>query len=232
MSHGLQKHAPPVTPVAGKRLSTVLPSVSRKPRRWLYFVLPLAGLVCWALGGLIVLGAYGVYLYKTYTSASSQPLPSFEATSGAHDEMIVKFMAFKKAVEDRKAVPPLEISAGDLNALLSRNPRDSKFLRFQIETNRLKAVFSAPLDRKKPKARFLNGVVTLALKYDVAELSLRVDKVEANGKPAPGWIVSKAREKNFLERVDTGREFNEFLSNLREVTITNNLITLVPDVMP
>ncbi|MEI7733551.1 MAG: hypothetical protein WCO56_28535 [Verrucomicrobiota bacterium] len=239
MSTENQAHlTPPLVPELPMH-STPLPPVappSKKRRRWLYVVIPLASLLLLAILAVAGIGLYVHSLVQTYTSLKPAVLPKGDASPAALKAVFMRLGDFKIALENSKPVRPLRISADDLNALIAADAKQQGRLFMRIQDNVLWADFSLPLDQdpknknnKMLKGRYANGVAALTLKRgEDGFLSLKVKSIKANGKDIPGWLLKKAQEKDLLDQMQSNAQAAAILQHLDDVQIKDNCITLVP----
>ena len=206
----------------------------RKRRLWLWISLAgVFGLVLLVAAGVFGLAAYGNHLIDTYTVTQPQPLPAVEASPAAVARLKAKWKSFVTALGDRQTSPePLKISNEELNLFLTQVPALRDNLRAGMETNRLKGLFSIPLENvKQPKlkGRYLCGEATFTLIFEEGFPTLTLTSVQANGKPLPKWLVSKLGERNWVEALDKDQNAKEVMDCLQNIEVRDGCLVFVPD---
>lgn len=212
------------------------PNVPPKPRRrrrwWVY------GL--WGVGTLFVLGVsvfvglilYWNHLIKVYTSAQAKPVPVVEVDEAKFEELKQRWEPYALLFLGSQEIPPFELTADDLNLFVSRmGPmRGQIYVELQGD-GRVRVPFSVPLDRSgNPKlaGRFLNGVAMLKVDLRRGRVSARIERLEANGKPVPGWILRRLQQVNWAERLNWRPEFDMVVRGLDRLEITPGILILHP----
>ena len=207
------------------------PAVTKKRRWWFYVLLAGAILLVTALTLVLAGTLYWNHLLRTYTDTQPKPLPNVEASPTAQEQLEARWVEFKEAVAGRKAPPPLQLTADDLNVFLTGMAKSTEKIFLRLAGDRLQGQFSLPLNKSgqgKLKGRYLNGVATFAFTFEDGWLTLTVAQVEANGKPIPKWILRQLQKKNFLQDFDHDWETIEFLQKLESIEVKGGAIIFKP----
>ncbi len=191
------------------------------------------------LGCLVVLGValvvailgYLNSLVTKYTETQPRTLITVDASPAAQEQLKARWLAFQQSVNSGRRARSFKLSAEDLNVFLANIPKLTNFLRLRIEGDKLLGDFTVPLDQTrqaKLKGRHLNGVVTFNLKFENGFLDLTVADLEANGKPAPRWILARMQKENFLRDLERNRDVMDLLQRIDTVQVTDGFVVVTP----
>lgn len=210
----------------------IQPAPVRKKRRWwLYALIVLGCLVVLGVGLVVAILGYINSLVTKYTDSQPKALVQVEASPGKQEELKNKWTAFQQSVTAGRSTRPFKLSADDLNVFLANIPNLRDRLRFVINGDKLQGDFTVPLDetrQAKLKGRYLNGRVSFNFKFEEGFLSLNVADLEANGHPAPRWLLSKVQKENFLKSLDHSQDFMDFMQRIESVEISDGYVVVTP----
>lgn len=209
-----------------------LPASGRKRRRWWVYLL-------WVLGVLFVLGLtlivsvaiYWNHLVKTYTSTQPKEVPTVEGNEERYGELRDRWEAYALLYLRPQERPDFELSADDLNLFAARFGPLRKRAYLEVLPDRLRVRFSAPLDgtgNPSLHSRYLNGVADLKVELKPGRLSVRLQSLEANGKPVPGWILRRLQKVNWGERINHRPEFDLVVRGMERLELQAGSILLHP----
>ncbi len=210
----------------------IQPAPARKKRRWwLYALIVLGCLVVLGVGLVVAILGYINSLVTKYTDSQPKALVTVEASPAKQEELKTRWTAFQQSVAAGRSTRPLKLSADDLNVFLANIPNLRDRLRFVINGDKLQGDFTVPLDdtrQAKLKGRYLNGRVTFNFKFEEGFLTLNVGELEANGRPAPRWLVSRLQKENFLRFLDSNQDVMGLMQRIENVEISDGYVVVTP----
>jgi hypothetical protein len=168
------------------------------------------GCLFWGCLTVVVLflsmaGCVGVGLYmmrQRFTSPTPEPVPQYQAKPGEYQEVQERITSFNQNSKEGKPAR-LELTADDLNALISQDPRwkairGNAFVR--IAGDSLLLDVSMPLDRVPGfRGRYLNGSLGIRPQLADGRLRLYVESAKANDRPLQGPALEALRQRDLLE---------------------------------
>ncbi|NGO38351.1 hypothetical protein G4L39_02930 [Limisphaera ngatamarikiensis] len=205
---------------------------TRRRRSWLWYL--GVGLVVVALLGLAGVAGLGWYwwsLVRNYTGTAPVELPAASDSELDRTALWIRWQTFYESVRQGRPVPPFELTADELNLLITGNPDLRDHLRVEITNGALYGRFSFPLGREGQRGltgRFLNGRARIQIQFSDGWLSLNVEEMEANGRPIPRWILRRLSRENLARDLDRNSEAVEFLHQLEAVEIVGDRLVLRP----
>jgi hypothetical protein len=192
----------------------------------------LAVLLIIAFAGVAYLGVRFVYGFiEQWTSTSPMELPKLQMPQEERKAVRERYEAFKKALEDGKAVDPLVLTSDDLNALFEENPDLRGMFHFNIEGDKLKAQISIPLDKMKltpVRGRYLNGEAELKASLNNGVLIVTMDSLKVNGKQPPEPFLAQLRQQNIANDAYKNPKNAELISRFESLEIKDGKIILKP----
>ena len=211
-----------------------------KPRRGCLFhaSLSIALLIVVILLGLFLGFWAGVW---SSTAAAPADLPSSRLSAEEFGRLQDRIAAFDRNVNQRRATEPLKLNADEVNALIQHDTNWA-FLKGQIyvalETNRLKAQLSVPIERlggsSRLHGRYLNGSGSFQVSLAGNVLLVRPESPEAifiKGKPASRSVQRQIGDRNFALTF-TNATVNSALAKLIAVEIKDGQLVIVPKSNP
>ncbi len=207
------------------------PAPRKKRRWWLYLLIAAGSLLVLALLGLFLMFSYAKSLVTHYTATSPRNFPKVEFDAQKQKEIENRWTEFARAVQARQAPAPFIITADDLNQGISkiRDLRDK--VHVVITNGQTLIEFSFPLDQtgwQNLKGRYINGVAKLDLGFKDGWLNVTVGSVDANGRPLPGWLLSRLRQENLGKMFDQNREVVNVLQEIESIKVEGSSIVVTP----
>ncbi len=201
--------------------------------RGCFFYGCIISLVLLLVGGLTAFfGArYAIRkLIATYTDAAPTALPPADISAAEIARAQQRWTGFFEAVKTDQRLPPLVLSAADLNALIAGTGANglSNKLRVRIEGNRVTGQMCLPLPRGPARGRYLNGEVSLQVEWKDGSLAVRPESVTVRGRPLPPWLMGKLREQNLARDLMNNLDAANTLQNLEAVSVTNDAVVIRP----
>src|SRR5207237_2007289 len=114
-----------------------------------------------------------------------------------------------EACRDQRTTPPLELTADEINGLISTSPDLQELkgkLYVMIEGDQLKGLICVPMeDLGLPvfRGRYLNGTGTFKLSFHDGFLRINPETLLAKGKPLPEVYMEKIRKTNLAHELNT-----------------------------
>ena len=204
----------------------------RKKRRWwLYLLIAAGSLLVLALVGVIGIVLYAKSLVSSYTAPAPKPFPKAVFDPEKQKEFVNRWTDFSRAVQARQAPAPFVITADDINLAISQNKDLRDRLRVVITNSRVLVEFSFPLDQsgvQQLKGRYINGVAKLDVVFKDGWLNVNVGSVDANGRPLPGWILSRLRQENLGKFFDRNRDVVNAFQEIESIKVEGSSIVVTP----
>lgn len=207
------------------------PLLKKKRRWWVYVLIGVGALVMLAIVAFIALFSYYRSLIKNYTDIKPRPLPAIEVSKDKVQQLWVRWKDFTDKLFSKEPPEPFVLTEDDINQMICYSGNAKDFLRVKIEGNKIKALFTVPLDltnKKELKGKFLNGIATLALQLEDGFLKLNLESALVNDKPAPNWLVNHIKKRNILENLENNYEFLQILQELDDVQVRDGAIVFIP----
>ncbi|MGA4644353.1 hypothetical protein [Limisphaera sp. 4302-co] len=210
------------------------PTSGRPVRRrsWLWYTgVVLACVALLGLCGVAGLVWYWRTLIRTYTTPAPVELPAARDSELDRTALLIRWQTFYEGVRQGRLVPPFELTADEINLLITGNPELRDRLRVGITNGMIYGRFSFPLgraDQKDFQGRFLNGEARLRIHFADGWLTVQVAEMEANGKPIPNWLLRRIGRENLARDLDRNPEAIEFLQQLEAVEVVGDRLVLRP----
>ncbi len=204
-------------------------------RRGCFFYGCLIVLILALVGGLsIFFGVrYAINSFvNNYTDSRPTPLPKARISKDELAKLQKRIADFQAGLAAKKVTAPLDLSAAELNALISNDPAWSELkdkLFVEIVTNRIKGKVSIPLEGlgiSRLRGRYLNGAATLNLSLTNGTLSVFLDAVEVKGKPIPARFMGDLKRMNFAEGVNRQPGHVKTLQALESLEVNDGQILI------
>ena len=182
---------------------------------------------------------------QNYTGTAPVEIPQLELTPEEREARVEALDAeMRKAVESGGTVAFGDV---DLNLLLARTPGVSNFadqIFLRVETNRVKADVSIPLDQfedwkkvarrfqsKDLSGRYLNATLSLVPAVVNGALQLDLEEIEVKGEALPDTFTGKVDLETVTEQANRSPEAKKVLDRIEAVEVTEGevRITLKPE---
>ena len=188
-------------------------------------------LVCGMLAGLW----YAKKMLRDFTAANpiSMPVASVSAEETAATKSRVD--AFLESLRLGRPAIPLELTANELNALVTHSPGLQDLqgkVNFSIENNEVKARMSIPMDQLGLpvfRGRYFNGTgnFNFALNDD-GTLRVHAKTLEVNGKPLPDAYMDTIKRQNLAEPFTKDPQTRALLEKLKGIRIEDGKLVIEP----
>jgi len=187
-------------------------------------------LSCLLILGIVVIAGVAVVrktigLIDEYTSEAPMQVPAVTYSYEQMAELDARLERFEKALE-RGESARLVLSADDLNAKISTMKEFREAggrAHVQIPGDQITATLSIPLEKLLPigrfKGRHLNGKATIRIALSAGNLTLLVDKLEANGKALPEDWMREIRKKNIGAEMTEDPEFRKTIAKVKRINV-------------
>lgn len=223
-SHPAPAHLPDSNPSGG--------GAPRKRRKWWVYGL-------WALGTLFTLflvfiisaTLYWKHLIKTYTSTTPKTIPTVESVKEKFEALKERWQPFALSFIKSQPTEPFEITDEDLNVFAAQFGPMRNQVHLGVLENRVRAEFSINLDRSgntSLRGRYLNGVAYLKVDYKNGRVSSRVVSMDANNRPVPKWLLTRAQQINWLSALNHRPEFDLAIRGLERIEMKPGALVLHP----
>lgn len=205
-----------------------------KPRGCLFYgclALALAGLLALALGviGYFVARSTAKRWINDYTSTTPVLIEKVEYSAAQMDALNGRLLEFRKALDSGRESIELVLTADDLNALVSREPKLQGKLFVRIEDDKLKGEISMPLQDMGPlklNGRYLNGVAVFRAALAAGVLDVRLEDVQVKNKPLPAIILKELKGRNLAQEFQTDPKTAADIAKFESIQITNGVVHL------
>ncbi len=210
-----------------------MPGPIRRRRRWWVYLLWLLGAACVLVVTLVVSAIlYWNHLVRTYTSTQARPLPTIEGAAEKYPVLKERWDAYAlQFLHPEREIPEFELTAEELNVFALHFGPFGKNAFVELRDKDFRIQFCAPLDttgKDSLRGRYLNGIATITPHLANGQLDLRISKLEANGRPAPGWILRQTQKWNLAERLNHRPEFDLAVRALDRLEVDPDKVVLHP----
>ena len=207
-----------------------------KRRRGCFFYGCITSLVLLALAiGALLIGLHYVRkMVNRYTDSQPMELPTVQMPQGAIDKLKQRFEAFQAAVREQRPVPPLTLTADDINALIAYGPQQQALqgkVYVSIEGDRLKGQVSVPLQEvglSMFKGRYLNGRGSFNLAFHNGALFVTAQTITVKGHPLPETYLQSIRKENLAARLADEPRAVAVLKGLEDIRVSDGKLVIVP----
>lgn len=206
-----------------------------------------SGCGCWILGCLgimlvmliltiIAMGIGYYYVGKTvasYTSPTPVELPQVEHSSAELEVIQKRIESFTRQVNVGQESAEIELTADDLNAVISNNPATKGRAFLEIQDDKLKAQVSIPISGTGlADGRYLNADATLDMKMVNGQLQVILDDVTVNGQAVPKVVEQALKQTNVADALKDDKDMAQLLDRVEDFRIQDDKIILKvkPDV--
>jgi len=171
--------------------------------------LKIIGFVVGGLVLLVILIAFGVYLYASHlrtslTATAPLEIAPVEITPVQKRQVEKVYTQVRQAMEQGRATEAV-LPGEDINALLSLTPETrevSQRASIALDGDTAKATVSLPLDGVEGmQGRYLNGDFTFRLAVQDGKMQIKILSAVANQRPVPQYIINKLNERDLGEEV-------------------------------
>jgi hypothetical protein len=211
-----------------------------KPRRGCFFYGCISGLVLLlilAIGGLLAVHYAKkkvTALIAEYTDSQPATLPTAQISAADLDQLKQRFAAFDQAVRAGQPVPPLTLTANEINALVASG-KDQQWLKGKVyvsfDGDRLKGEMSIPLNDigwKMFRNRYLNGSGTFKLALQKGVLFVAPQTIVVKGKPVPEMYMQGLRNANFAAALTNQPDAMAVVQHLKDIEVKDGKLIVTP----
>ena len=209
-----------------KSPDSTLDGTAKKPRGCMFYgcivliVLSVLGLLA---TGATVYTAYYYYnkLVQEYTATTPMTLPPLAITDEDRKSIDDRWKTFHEAA-DRGEAAELEITANDINALISENPDLKGTVFVSIEGSEVGGKISFPLSKTGLpglSGRFFNGNATFTVTLEDGYLEAHLKSVEVNGKTPPADLMTQLSNENLLKDAKFDDKTREKMRKIESLTV-------------
>ena len=187
--------------------------------------------------GLLATGAamYTAYYYankmvQDYTATAPMALPPLTITEEDRKSIDDRWKAFHEAA-DKGEPAELELTANDINALISENEALKGTVFISIDGSEIGGKISFPLEKLKIRlfglaGRYFNGNATFTVTLEDGYLEAHVKSVEVNGKTPPENVMQQLSNENILKDVKFDDETRQKMRKIESLTVKDGKIIL------
>jgi hypothetical protein len=171
-------------------------------------------------------------MLNEYTDAQPMVLPTSTLPASQADEAVSRVKAFEQAVGARRATPPLELNADQINALIATDPRYHGLkgkVWVALDGDKVKGTVSLPMTQFGMgmfRGRFLNAEVTLVVAFQNGLLQIIPDAITVKGKPLPGIYMNKIRQQEFARELTQNPGFLSAAERLQNIEIKDGKLII------
>ena len=200
-----------------------------------------SGCGCWLVGCLVIvllllilIAVSGFFAYRysmeqiqKYTAETPVVLPEVVYTEDEMQRLNDRMESFKTDVNVGQETAEIELSAEDINALISQS-KDAKGIVFvRTENDKLTCDVSIPLDGVPlANGRFLNGSATLDARMKDGKLFVGIEDVEVKGEKLPEVFVQSLQDQNLVESLDDNPDLEDLVDRVEDFRIENGKVYL------
>jgi hypothetical protein len=187
---------------------------------------------------ILIAGLVGLQLarrvFNQFTDTKPAPLPTVQMSQTEMGNIQRRVEAFRKAVRDHSLVPPLTLTADDINALVASDPELEALkgkLFVTIEGNSIKGQLAVPLEELGMPmftGRYLNGTGTFAVSLQNGVLRVTLKEFLGKGKPLPGLYMGKIRKQNLAANANADPRAAEALGHVQDIQVKDGQLIIVP----
>jgi hypothetical protein len=186
---------------------------------------------------MIPAGFLGVRLARRqinrFTDLQPAVLPKAALTEAELGAVLDRVSAFRKALDEGRAVEPLALTAGEINGLIAADPDLRIFrdrLHVTIAGDTMTAQLAMPAEQaglERLRGRFLNasGTVLLLIRDNAPFVSL--DSLSKNGAPLPETLMRAIRVCNLAESATTDPRARAEFAKIQEMRVRDRKLVII-----
>jgi hypothetical protein len=201
------------------------PPAAKRRRAFLYASFAAVGVLL-ALGIAILAGArYGLTAFASPTPVTLRVSPL--STTG-EEQLSLKLDAFSDRYEQGQDAT-LELSAPELNAVLSNYTTLGARIAINMTGGRLRAQVSLPLQSivgDQGRDRWLNGEATLAANTQGGQVQLRVIALTVNGRSAPHRLLDALSRVNLAAEAATQMNTADYVRRVEHIVVEGEKLVI------
>ena len=207
-----------------------------KPRRGCFFYGCITSLVLLVLLlGAVLIGLHYVKkLVNRYTDSQAVEVPTSQMPRDEASMLRHRFESFEAAVREQRPVPPLTLTADDLNALIASGPQQQALqgkVYLSLEGDQLKGQVSVPLEAvgwSMFRGRYLNGSATFNLALHNGALFVTAQSVAVKGSPLPERFMQQIRKENLAASLADDPRAVALLQGLEDIRVSGGKLVILP----
>ncbi len=208
---------------------------TKRPRGCLFYggITLLVLLLVILITGLVGL-QFARRVFNQFTDTKPAVLPTVQMSPADVGNVQRRVETFRKAVREHRSVPPLALTADDVNALIASDPELQALkgkLYVTIEGDSLKGQVAVPLEQLGMPmftGRYLNGTGTFAVSLQNGVLRVALQEFVGKGKPLPGLYMGKIRKRNLAADANSDPRAADALSYVQDVQVKDGQLIIVP----
>jgi hypothetical protein len=200
-------------------------------------------LVALVIGIALVVGlgflAYNVTgtLVEGFTDDAPVQLPITVVPAEQQAELKDRVETFTAAFEEPNESATIELSAEELNALISTYAQElpvplNEWIHLTIEDDILGGEVSVPLDQVAPpgtpfvEGRYVNGAATFTTNIQNGRLQVYVESLEVKGHAVPEEAMVQMRNENLAKEFNNQPDSQALLQRIEDITIENGKLAV------
>ena len=196
---------------------------------------------CITLIVLMVIGGIAIYfvaqkmlnMVLEFTEEQPRELAVVEVSEVELEGIQARVDAFESALRSGEPLPPLELSAEDINALIQKDPRWQEIndkVYVTIDDDTIRGEISLPLEQFADRfaGRFFNGQVDLNVGVAAGQVVVRIVGGEVAGEPLPAEIITILEGQNLTKDFAKDPENRAVLEKIDRVEVRDGKIVVTP----
>ncbi len=206
----------------------------KKPRGCFFYgcviasVLTLLLLIALGIGGFMVYRGITAFIEQN-TSTTPMPLPHVELPPEQMEDLDKRWETFFKDAGTDKDVPPLVLTADEINAKIAQNAELKDHVHVELPGDRIAGQISIPLEKTGfpgTKGRYLNGKASFRVELVNGTLFVFLESLEVNGKPISEDALKSFRSQNLAADVANKPENAREIEKLESIEVKDGKLIL------
>lgn len=191
-------------------------------------------IVALVLTGSAASGAYLTYRtllagIEKYSDTRPDSLPDAALSAANQKKLHTRLASFRTALETRRPVAPLTLTADEINALIAVAPGVGGKVWVEVEGDQVRARFCLPLEDlgfPQMRGRFLNGTSVLNLSIVEGELVVRPEAIQVRTGPLPEVVMARLRKSNLARLAFRDLRVAKSLRRLSRVEVRQGAVSI------
>jgi len=209
-----------------------------KARRSCLFYGCLSGFV---LALLLLLGvALGLRrLFTDFTDSKPTTFPPPKLSASEIDQLRKRVDTFRDSVRGGKAIPPLSLSADEINALVATDSDlrglRNRFWAAKLEGNKISGQLSVLLEDvgiQRFKGRYLNASGTFDLSVHNGVVRLTANDLAGKGRPLPQFYMERIRTQNLAQSLKSNPRVLVAMDWIQSIEVKDGKLVITPKEKP
>ncbi len=181
-----------------------------------------------------VAGYMGYRFVAKMVTENTEPtpidLPETEMPEEELKALTDRWEGFRTALKDDQPTEEIDLTADDINALISQNPDLKGRVHVDIQGDKIQAKLSIPVDFLGPpgKGRFFNAEGELKASLDDENLVVKLVSAKIKGKELDSNFMASIQGQNLAKDMGNSKENRAFIAKFDQIKVKDGKVIIIP----